>query len=163
MFVKEVYDEPGNMFSMQIASKYYVERYILNWNTKQMLFIHTSKNSKPGGFCYSKPPSLLVSKICFNVRFLGKCVCIRCSRACEHIHTDTHMMIYAYTHIETCRYAYTQNPQNLRGYYSIQHSTKANDLKINTLHSLFVRRGPREGRRPAIPQGRLVNTQMNKI
>lgn len=46
MFVKEVYDEPGNMFSMQIASKYYVERYILNWNTKQMLFIHTSKNSE---------------------------------------------------------------------------------------------------------------------
>lgn len=64
-------------------------------------------------------PSLLVSKICFNVRFLGKCVCIGCSRACEHIHTDTHMMIYAYTHIETCRYAYTQSPQNLRGYYSI--------------------------------------------
>lgn len=57
MFVKEVYDEPGNMFSMQIASKYYVERYILNWNTKQMLFIHTSKNSNEVRECVPRPLS----------------------------------------------------------------------------------------------------------
>lgn len=46
MFVKEVYDEPGNMFMMKIGSKYYREKYILNWNTKQMVFIHMTKNSK---------------------------------------------------------------------------------------------------------------------
>ncbi|XP_063585103.1 uncharacterized protein LOC134762511 isoform X2 [Penaeus indicus] len=57
MFVKEVYDEPGNMFMMKIGSKYYREKYILDWNTKQMLFIHMTKNNAEVRECVSRPLS----------------------------------------------------------------------------------------------------------
>ncbi|CAL4102415.1 unnamed protein product, partial [Meganyctiphanes norvegica] len=42
---EEVYDEPGNRMAVDLTSTYYTEKYILNWNTQQMVQVIKSKKS----------------------------------------------------------------------------------------------------------------------
>ncbi|KAK7070601.1 hypothetical protein SK128_008962 [Halocaridina rubra] len=57
MYIKEVYDEPANMLSIEIRSRDNIQKYILDWNSQQMLDILYSKHDNSIRECIAKPLS----------------------------------------------------------------------------------------------------------